>query len=124
MGHVLERIDLFCDTVPRTWARASDHGPLRLFTRRGRGWPFYARPVPGSGPVIASDVECVRARQRAGNLPEAFEWLLSTAPTMADATAATGLPVQVCPLLVLDGMPTPAPLPPGFSVRLLSLIHI
>jgi ribosomal protein S18 acetylase RimI-like enzyme len=116
---VLERIDLFCDTVPRTWARAADHGPLRLFTRDGPGWPFYARPVPGGGPVTASDVERVRARQRAATLPEAFEWVLAAAPTMAGATSAAGLPVQVCPLLVLDGPPAPAPLPPGFRVRLL-----
>jgi GNAT superfamily N-acetyltransferase len=119
MRPVLQRIDLFCDAVPRIWASASDHGPLRLFTRDGPGWPFYARPVPGSGPVTPSDVERVRARQRAEKLPEAFEWVFATAPTMADAAAASGLPVQVCPLLVLDSPPAPAPLPPGFSVRLL-----
>lgn len=119
MDGVLGRIDLFCDAVPRTWASASDHGPLRLFTRDGPGWPFYARPVPGCGPVTASDVERVRDRQRAAKVPEAFEWVLAAAPTMADAAAATGLPVQVCPLLVLDGRPARAPLPPGFSVRLL-----
>lgn len=119
MDDVLERIDLFCDAVPRTWASASDDGPLRLFTRDGPGWPFYARPVPGGGPVAAADVERVRARQRAQKVPEAFEWVLATAPTMAGAATAAGLPVRVCPLLVLDGRPAPSPLPPGHTVRLL-----
>jgi len=119
MDDVLERIDLFCDTVPRTWAGASDDGPRRLFTRDGPGWPFYARPVPGGAPVTAADVERVRARQRAGKLPEAFEWVAAAAPEMAAATAATGLPVRMCSLLVLDGPPFAAPLPPEFAVRLL-----
>lgn len=119
MGDVLELIDGFCDAVPRTRATATDDGPLRLFVRDGPGWPLYARPVPGGGPVTAADVERVRARQRALKVPEAFEWVIATAPSTADAVAATGLPVRVCPLLVLDGPPAPTPLPPGYTVRLL-----
>ena len=38
------------------WATAVDDGPLRLFTRDGPGWPFYARPAPGRGPVAAADL--------------------------------------------------------------------
>jgi hypothetical protein len=119
MGDVLRRIDEFCDAVPRRWATATDDGPLRLFTRDGPGWPFYARPVPGGGPVSGADVRRMRARQRSLGVPEAFEWVPAEAPTMTTAVRDAGLPVRLCPLLVLDGDPAPAPLPPGFSARLL-----
>lgn len=119
MDPVLARIDGFCDAVPRHWASATDDGPLRLFTRDGPGWTFYARPVPGGQPIGAADVERMRARQRALRVPEAFEWVPAAAPTMADAAAATGLPVRMCPLLVLDGEPTAAPVPDSFEARLL-----
>jgi hypothetical protein len=105
--------------VPRRWATATDDGPLRLFTRNGPGWPFYARPVPGGGPVSGADVRRMRARQRSLGVPEAFEWVPAEAPTMTTAVRDAGLPVRLCPLLVLDGDPAPAPLPPGFSARLL-----
>jgi GNAT superfamily N-acetyltransferase len=116
---VLQRIDRFCDAVPRRRATVVDDGPLRLFTRDGPGWPFYARPVPGDGPVAAADVVRMRRRQRDLGLPEAFEWVLAEAPEMAGAAAAAGLTVRVCPLLVLDGDPALAPLPAGCSARLL-----
>jgi GNAT superfamily N-acetyltransferase len=116
---LLEQIDLFCDTLPRRWASACDDGPLRLFLRDGRGWPFYARPVPGGAPVAVADVMRMRARQRMAEVPEAFEWVLATAPTMLDAVRRTGLPVRRCPLLVLDGEPVPVALPPGYEIRLL-----
>jgi GNAT superfamily N-acetyltransferase len=116
---VLQRIDRFCDAVPRRWATAVDDGPLRLFTRDGPGWPFYARPAPGRGPVAAADVVRMRRRQGELGVPEAFEWVLAEAPEMTGAVAAAGLAVQVCPLLVLDGEPAPAPLPDGCSARLL-----
>lgn len=119
MDPVLARIDGFCDAVPRHWASATDDGPLRLFTRNGPGWTFYARPVPGGRPIEAPDVERMRARQRALRVPQAFEWVLAAAPTMAGAAATTGLPVRVCPLLVLDGAPTSAPLPGRYEARLL-----
>jgi ribosomal protein S18 acetylase RimI-like enzyme len=116
---VCRRIDAFCDAVPRRWASATDDGALRLFTRNGPGWPFYARPLPGGAPVTTADVERVRARQRALRVPEAFEWVLAAAPTMADAAAGAGLPVLVCPLLVLEGDVAGVPLPPGHRARLL-----
>ena len=40
----IERIDAFCDAVPRRRARAEEHGPLVLFVPTGLGWPYYARP--------------------------------------------------------------------------------
>jgi ribosomal protein S18 acetylase RimI-like enzyme len=116
---VLDRIDRFCDAVPRQWARPLDDGPLRLFTRDGPGWPFYARPVPGGGPVRAVDVVRVRARQRELRVPETFEWVPAAAPSMTDAADAAGLRVTHCPLLVLHGDPAPPAFPPGYAGRLL-----
>jgi ribosomal protein S18 acetylase RimI-like enzyme len=116
---VLQRIDRFCDAVPRTWATASDLGPLRLFTRTGSGWPFYARPIPGGAPVTRPDIERVRERQRELRVPESFEWVLAAAPSMAGAAEAADLGVTICPLLVLDGDPVPARFPPGYAARLL-----
>ncbi|HZG91970.1 MAG TPA: GNAT family N-acetyltransferase [Pseudonocardia sp.] len=119
MSRVLDRIDRFCDAVPRRWAEAVDDGPLRLFVRSGPGWPFYARPVPGGGPVRAEDVVRMRTRQRALRVPESVEWVPAAAPTVLDAVRATGLRVSLCPLLVLDGDPLPVPFPPGCVGRLL-----
>jgi predicted N-acetyltransferase YhbS len=116
---VLGRIDRFCDEVPRQWARPLDDGPLRLFARDGPGWPFYARPVPGGGPVRAADVSRVRARQRQLRVPESFEWVPAATPSMAAAVDAAGLRVTHCPLLVLDGEPVPVAFPPGYAGRLL-----
>ncbi len=116
---LLERIDTFCDTLPRRWASVCDDGPLRLFVRDGPGWPFYARPVPGGPPVTVADVERTRARQRAADVAEAFEWILLNTPTMLAAVTGAGLPVQRCPLLVLDGEPRATELPPNHEVHLL-----
>ncbi|WP_252445715.1 GNAT family N-acetyltransferase [Pseudonocardia humida] len=116
---VVRRIDGFCDEVPRQWATVEDDGPLRLFVREGPGWPFYARPVPGGGPVTGADVVRVRARQRELRLPEAFEWLPAAAPSMLDAVRDAGMAPRLCPLLVLEGEPLPSPLPPGYDARLL-----
>src|ERR671937_484643 len=33
IGDLLQRIDRFCDAVPRTWATANDLGPLKAVTR-------------------------------------------------------------------------------------------
>lgn len=119
MDDTLLRIDRFCDAVPRTWATATDFGPLRLFTRNGKGWPFYARPIPGGPPVTMADIDAVRARQRELGIAEAFEWVYAATPSMADAAAAAGLKALVCPVLVIDKEPEPIALPPGYTARLL-----
>ena len=118
---VIERIDSFCDAVPRQRARAEAHGPLVLFVPTGPGWPYYARPRLGSRlPVTAADVRSVRARQRELLIPESFEWIKETAPGMAVAATGASLEVQAHPLLVL-GDPSPAPpLPEGITVRLVA----
>jgi len=116
---IIERIDAFCDAVPRRRARAEAHGPLVLFVPTGPGWPYYARPRLRSGlPVTAADVRSVRARQRELLIPESFEWIEEATPGMAEAAARAGLRVTAHPLLVL-GDPSPAPpLPAGITVRL------
>jgi ribosomal protein S18 acetylase RimI-like enzyme len=119
MDEVTARIDHFCDVVPRQWATVTDDGPLRLFTRTTPGFPFYARPIPDAVPVERADVDRMRSVQRDRGVPEAFEWIVEAAPAMADAVADSGLAVQVCPLLVLDGEPRPAPLPPRHTARFL-----
>ncbi len=118
---VIERIDAFCDAVPRRRARADEYGPLVLFVPMGPGWPYYARPRRGARPLItAEDVRAVRARQREMIIPESFEWIEQVAPDMASAAAAAGLEVQTHPLMVLSS-PREAPvLPPGVTVRVIA----
>jgi ribosomal protein S18 acetylase RimI-like enzyme len=117
---VIERIDAFCDAVPRHWARADEHGPLVLFVPAGPGWPYYARPRRGPRPPVTSaDIRRVRARQRELVIPESFEWIEQAAPEMAAAAAVAGLEVRAHPLMVLTGpAPAPPPLPPRVSVRI------
>jgi ribosomal protein S18 acetylase RimI-like enzyme len=118
---VIERIDAFCDAVPRRRARAVRCGPLVLFVPVGPGWPYYARPWRGARPrITAADVRAVRAQQRELIIPESFEWIEEVAPEMAAAAADAGLEVQSHPLLELAG-PAQAPrVPPGITVRVVT----
>jgi ribosomal protein S18 acetylase RimI-like enzyme len=106
---VIERIDAFCDAVPRERARAESIGALVLFVPMGTGFPYYARPRAGQRPpATAADVRAVRARQRVER----------TAPDMASAAAEAGLAVHAHPLLVLGSLaPAPA-LPARIGVRI------
>jgi ribosomal protein S18 acetylase RimI-like enzyme len=117
---VIERIDAFCDAVPRRRAAAHEYGPLVLFVPTGPGWPYYARPRRGPRPpVTAAAIRAVRARQRELIIPESFEWIEEVAPEMATAATAAGLEVQAHPLMVMS-VPAPAGpprLPPGVTVR-------
>jgi ribosomal protein S18 acetylase RimI-like enzyme len=121
---VIERIDAFCDAVPRRRARADTFGPLVLFVPTGPGWPYYARPRRRPRPpVTMADVRAVRARQRELIIPESFEWIEQIAPEMAAAASEAGLDVHRHPLMVLSapppgGLPAGRPaLPPGVTVR-------
>jgi ribosomal protein S18 acetylase RimI-like enzyme len=116
---VIERIDAFCDAVPRERARAESIGALVLFVPMGTGFPYYARPRAGQRPpATAADVRAVRARQRELLIPESFEWVERTAPDMASAAAEAGLAVHAHPLLVLGSL-APAPsLPARIGVRI------
>ena len=116
----IERIDAFCDAVPRQRARAEQIGPLVLFVPVGAGHPYYARPRTGTrGPVSAADVQSVRARQRELLIPESFEWIEQAAPETAAAAAAAGLLVHKHPLLVLGELAPPPALPPRVSAGVL-----
>jgi ribosomal protein S18 acetylase RimI-like enzyme len=118
---IIERIDAFCDAVPRGRARAEEHGPLVIFVPTGPGWPYYARPKRGSRPPItAADVRAVRARQRELIIPQSFEWIEQTAPAMAAAAAEAGLEVRAHPLMVLAGPVRVPPLPDGVTVRIVA----
>jgi len=118
---VIERIDAFCDAVPRQRARAELIGPLVLFVPEGAGWPYYARPrVDARLPVAAADVRSVRARQRELLIPESFEWIEQTAPGMAAAAAAAGLQVHSHPLLVLDELAGAPVVPNTISIRVVA----
>ena len=116
---VIERIDAFCDAVPRQRARAEMIGPLVLFVPVGPGWPYYARPrVDERLPIGAAEVRAVRARQRELLIPESFEWIAQTAPGMAAAALEAGLRVQAHPLLVLDALTAVPEVPSRVAVRL------
>ncbi|MEH6377936.1 GNAT family N-acetyltransferase [Streptomyces sp. KLMMK] len=121
---LLDRLEDYYDSVPRSAARAEDFGPLTLFVREGDGWPYYARPSrgpAGAGPVSAADVLRVRARQRELGLPESFEWVAETTPALRAAVEEAGLTVHAHPLMVLEpGSTTATAAPPeGLAVRLL-----
>jgi ribosomal protein S18 acetylase RimI-like enzyme len=120
-NQIIERIDAFCDAVPRRQARGDERGPLVIFVPTGSGWPYYARPKLGPRPpVTAADIRAVRARQRELIIPESFEWIEQSAPEMAAAATEAGLEVQAHPLMVLtEPVPVP-PLPPGITARIVA----
>ncbi|GAB2747295.1 GNAT family N-acetyltransferase [Kitasatospora kifunensis] len=118
---LLARLERYYDAVPRTAARTEAFGPLTLFVREGAGWPYYARPaLPGRAPVTEADVRRVLARQRELGIPEAFEWVAETSPTLRAAAERAGLVVHEHPLMVLaPEAPTPGvPEPDGTRVRI------
>lgn len=107
---LLDRLEEYYDAVPRHGGRVEHHGPLTLFVREGKGWPFYARPARGRlGVLRGTDVEKVRARQRELGIPESFEWVAETTPTLRAAVEESGLVVREHPLMVLDPSTPAAP---------------
>ena len=121
----IERIDAFCDAVPRRRARAEELGPLVLFVPDSAGWPYYARPRLGQGwtggtAISPDDIRAVRARQRELLIPESFEWIDEAAPQMTTAAPAAGLAVRAHPLMVLGALAPSKVTEPGLSVRIVS----
>ncbi|WP_443041346.1 GNAT family N-acetyltransferase [Streptomyces sp. B21-108] len=123
-----DRIERYYATVPLLFADAEDFGALRLFVRREPGAPYYggpshARPcAEGAACVGSADIARVRARQRELGVPEAFEWLAESAPTLQARIEAAGLPVLRRPLMVLPPRRSlsPQPLPDGVALRALT----
>jgi N-acetylglutamate synthase-like GNAT family acetyltransferase len=113
----LERIEAYYDAVPRSAARAEHVGPFTLFVRSAPGWPYYARPSLGATSFTPDDVQRVRHRQRELSIPETFEWVDDVTPTLADALAASGLPITRHPLMLLEHL-REVPVPDGVNVRL------
>ncbi|MFI5690262.1 GNAT family N-acetyltransferase [Kribbella sp. NPDC051586] len=99
---MINRVDTYLHSVPLSGAVAEQVGPFTLF-RSTTVWPYYARPVPGSGVTIKpDDVELVRARCAELEIPLSFEWVVETCPSLGAAAAAAGLSVVEHPLLVLE----------------------
>ena len=119
MSDLLPRIEQYYDAVPRTVARSEDFGSLTLFINRGSGWNYYARPRLGADRVSAEDVARVRERQRELKIPETFEWVHETTPSLRDAALAAGLRVEELPLLgIARSEARLVEAPPGISIRL------
>ncbi len=117
----IERIDVFCDAVPRRRARAEEHGPLVLFVPTGPGWPYYARPRRGATETVTAEhIREVRARQRELLIPESFEWIDEASPGMTAAAPGAGLAVRTHPLMALDGLNAVTVADPDIVVRLIS----
>ncbi|TCC10612.1 GNAT family N-acetyltransferase [Kribbella soli] len=99
---MITRVDDYLHRVPLSGSVAEQVGPFTLF-RSTTVWPYYARPVPGSGVTIEpADIELVRARCAELDIPLSFEWVVETCPSLGDAAAAAGLSVVQHPLLVLE----------------------
>ncbi|HET6547761.1 MAG TPA: GNAT family N-acetyltransferase [Solirubrobacter sp.] len=101
-GGVRRTLDLYYDAAPRSAARVEEAGPFTLVAGTGP-WPYYARPRLGTThEFTAGDIEAARARQRELGLPETFEWVHETTPSLLAAARGAGLDVLEAPLMVLD----------------------
>ena len=99
---MITRVDDYLHAVPLSGSFAEQVGPFTLF-RSTTVWPYYARPVPGSGTTIEpADVDVLRARCAELGIPVSFEWVVQTCPSLGPAAAAAGLSVVEHPLLVLE----------------------
>ena len=99
---MISRVDDYLHAVPLSSSIAEQVGPFTLF-RSTTVWPYYARPVPGSGATIQpADIDVLRARCAELGIPVSFEWVVQTCPSLGPAAAAAGLTVVEHPLLVLE----------------------
>ncbi len=115
----LARLERYYDSAPRAGALSTETvGPFTLFVSTGM-WAYYARPSLGlDRDILASEVTAVVERQRALGIPEAFEWVVETTPSLSAAAREAGLTVQELPLLLHDGsVGTPPPSPADITIR-------
>lgn len=106
---LLAALETYYDAAPRASATTEEVGPFTLFLRDGaEGWHFYARPRLGlDADITADDVRRARERQRQLGVPEAFEWVHESTPSLLAAARRGGLTVEECPLLVLGDHAAP-----------------
>jgi len=99
---LLATLERYYDAVPRGRARAQAVGPFTLFVAE-EGWPYYGRPRLGlTDPITLDDVRRLHDRQRELEVPLAIEWVDQTTPGLAELVEGADIPVERCPLLVLD----------------------
>lgn len=109
VDRLLATLETYYDAVPRNRARAEEVGPFTLFVA-DTGWPYYGRPRLGLDRLVTpDDVHRLHERQRELGVPRSIEWVDENAPGLAETVEAMGVPVQRCPLLVLDGEPRGKP---------------
>jgi len=102
---LLETLDAYLDSAPRSSSTVERIGPFSLFIGTGP-WSYYARPAPGLGAdVDRADLAAVIARQRELAQAETFEWVCELAPGLADLARAAGLQVRMLPLMALTSPP-------------------
>lgn len=117
---VLDLLDRYLDSVPRSAARVEQFRSITLFARRGSGWAYYARPTRGwPAAVDPADVAAVGRRQRELAEPESFEWVAEVTPALRPILDAAGLRIEALPLMVLR-QPRAAVPPPGVRIRMLA----
>ncbi len=121
---LLDRIEAYCDLVPRADTVTHEVGAFTLFVSRGGpgAYDYYARPRLGLDRLVtAAEVREVLNRQVGLGVPRALEWVDETTPSLRSAAEASGLVVQRCPLLVLVGTPpaSAAQAPSGMEIRVM-----
>lgn len=101
--NLLSTLETYYDAAPRPTATTEDIGPFTLFLATDpNGWAYYARPrLDLDVPVTGADVEAVRDRQRAHDVPQSLEWVHENTPSLLEAARSGGMHVAECPLLVL-----------------------
>ncbi|MBA3278392.1 MAG: GNAT family N-acetyltransferase [Geodermatophilaceae bacterium] len=112
----LQRVEQYYDIAPRSDSRVEEIGSLTLFIGTGP-WAYYARPRLGIDMVQAEDVERACARMHELNLPQAFEWMAESTPSMRAAASRSGLSIVDGPLLVVAD-PVDVMLPGGVRLFL------
>ncbi len=119
---LLGTLETYYDTVPRAGATAEEVGPFTLFVKTDRdGFDYYARPRLGlDREPTADDVRRARKVLHARGVPEAFEWVHETTPSLTAAAREAGLAVHECPLLVLGAGALPAQPPTDARVVVLA----
>lgn len=118
---MLHTIEAYYDAVPRADAVVEQLGPFTLFVKSGPGWPYYARPSLGATQFTLEDVQRVLSVQHAFQVPQTFEWVADTTPSLAAILRSVGLKVTEHPLMVLFDRPSDVPrTPPGVEVRLVT----